>query len=337
MINIKLPQLLCRIADISVDSYQLNIVGTVNDILIELCNDNDIDQEHLFDRANSIKDHYLISVDGQLCDETQRVEAGASIELILGVAGGISLSENEKLRYARHLSLPDFGKSGQLKLKNASVLIVGVGGLGSPIAMYLAAAGVGTIGLLDSDVVDTSNLQRQIIHSESRVGMSKTQSAQSFISNLNSNVNITEHNVFLSDENAEALLNDYDVVVDACDNYETRDIINRICAKHFIPLVHGGIAEYEGHVSTFNYHKGPCYRCLFTSLPDSSYEPKNSGVPGVLGVLPGVVGALQATEVIKVIADLSGVLSGRLVKYNALEASFDEFKFAAREGCQCNK
>lgn len=220
-------------------------------------------------------------------------------------------------RYSRHLMLNEIGPNGQKKLLLAKVLVVGAGGLGSPVLQYLAAAGVGNIGIVDADVVSISNLQRQVIYTESQLGTSKVEKAKEFIVGLNSECSVQLYPVYLNHINAEEIIKDYDIVIGATDNFESRKCINLITKKLGIPFVHGSIGEFEGQVTVFNYQNGPSYSDLFPDIQDTAHFPQ-----GVLGVLPGVIGSLMATEALKIILDIGQVLSGKFLIYNALDAGF---------------
>ena len=242
------------------------------------------------------------------------------------------LSPKELSRYARHLSLPEVGRQGQTRLKNSRVLIVGVGGLGSPVALYLAAAGVGTLGLVDFDEVDITNLQRQILHGTEEIGKPKLESAKRRISSVNPNVHIVKHSCRLDSHNALEILENYDVVVDGTDNFPTRYLVNDACVLLGKPNVYGSIFRWEGQVSVFAKDEGPCYRCLFREPPPPGLVP-NCAEAGVLGVLPGVVGSLQALEVIKLILDEGDSLVGRLLIFDALELKWREVKLKHNPDC----
>ena len=242
------------------------------------------------------------------------------------------LSPKELSRYARHLSLPEVGRQGQTRLKNSRVLIVGVGGLGSPVALYLAAAGVGTLGLVDFDEVDITNLQRQILHGTEEIGKPKLESAKRRISSVNPNVQIVKHSCRLDSHNALEIMQNYDVVVDGTDNFPTRYLVNDACVLLGKPNVYGSIFRWEGQVSVFAKDDGPCYRCLFREPPPPGLVP-NCAEAGVLGVLPGVVGSLQALEVIKLILDEGDSLVGRLLIFDALELKWREVKLKRNPDC----
>ncbi len=242
------------------------------------------------------------------------------------------LDNDEIARYSRHLILPNVGMEGQRKLKAASVLCVGTGGLGSPLALYLAAAGVGRIGLVDFDVVDESNLQRQIIHGTSWVGKSKVASAKAAIAELNPNVQVDAHEVPLTSENALGIVEPYDIVVDGTDNFPTRYLVNDACVLLGKPNVYGSIFRFEGQASVFHYQGGPCYRCLYEEPPPPGLVP-SCAEGGVLGILPGIIGVVQATEIVKIILGIGDSLSGRLMLYDALGMTFRQLKLRKNPNC----
>ncbi|MFV2015075.1 MAG: molybdopterin-synthase adenylyltransferase MoeB, partial [Candidatus Heimdallarchaeota archaeon] len=242
------------------------------------------------------------------------------------------LSHEEITRYSRHLIMPEVGVEGQKKLREAKVLMIGAGGLGSPIGMYLAAAGVGTIGIVDFDIVDYSNLQRQIIHSTEEVGRSKLDSAERTLKGINPFVNIIKHNFALSSENALDLFKDYDIIVDGTDNFPTRYLVNDACVLLGKPSVYGSIFRFEGQASVFNVGDGPCYRCLYSEPPPPGLVP-SCAEGGVFGVLPGLVGTIQATEIIKLILGEGEPLVGRLLLIDALDMEFKELKLRKDPNC----
>jgi molybdopterin/thiamine biosynthesis adenylyltransferase len=243
-----------------------------------------------------------------------------------------TLTAEQRERYSRHLLLPEVGMEGQQRLLDAKVLLLGAGGLGSPAALYLAAAGVGTLGILDNDVVDVSNLQRQVIHSTDRVGVSKVDSAEQTISALNPDVKVVKHDLRLGPENIMEILPGYDIVVDGLDNFPTRYLLNDASVRLRIPVVSAAILGFEGQLSVFKPYDGPCYRCLFPVPPPAELAP-SCGANGVLGVLPGTMGLLQATEVIKLILDEGDTLIGRLLMYDALAATVTEVKVRRDPDC----
>jgi adenylyltransferase/sulfurtransferase len=235
-------------------------------------------------------------------------------------------------RYARHLILPEVGMEGQQKLKAARVLCVGTGGLGSPLALYLAAAGVGTLGLVDFDVVDASNLQRQIIHSTKDIGRSKLDSAEEKLLALNPALNVVKHETMLKSENALEILKDYDIVADGTDNFPTRYLVNDACVLSGKPNVYGSVFRFEGQASVFATREGPCYRCLYPEPPPPGMVP-SCAEGGILGILPGLVGVIQATEVIKLILGKGEPLIGRLLLVDALAMRFREVKLHKDPDC----
>ena len=265
---------------------------------------------------------------------------------VVSVAGGFSkyaqsglnveirraLTHSQLSRYSRHMTLPEVGETGQLKLLDASVLCVGAGGLGSPAALYLAAAGVGTIGIIDADAVDISNLQRQILHTESRLGEPKVKSAEATLKALNSDINIQTHQLRLTSENVMEIFSQYDVIVDGCDNFATRYLTNDACVMLNKPNIHGSIFRFDGQTTVFYPGKGPCYRCLYPEPPPPEMAP-NCQEAGVLGVLPGVIGVIQAIETIKLILEAGDPLIGRLLTFDALRMEFRELKIRANEEC----
>ncbi|MCC6573533.1 MAG: molybdopterin-synthase adenylyltransferase MoeB [Planctomycetes bacterium] len=242
------------------------------------------------------------------------------------------LSNEELQRYARHIILPEVGREGQERLKRASVLCVGAGGLGSPMAMYLAAAGVGRIGIVDFDVVDSSNLQRQIIHGTSTVGKRKVESAKSRLMDINPHTKVEIHELALSSENARAIVRNYDVVADGTDNFPTRYLVNDACVLEKKPNVYASIFRFDGQATVFNYQDGPCYRCLYPEPPPPGMVP-SCAEGGVIGVLPGVVGCVQALETIKVLLQIGEPLKGRLLVFDALAMKWRELKIRKDPEC----
>lgn len=236
-----------------------------------------------------------------------------------------TLSSDKRNRYQRHLLLPEIGDEGQMKLLDSKVLCIGAGGLGSPASLYLAAAGVGTLGIVDMDVVDESNLQRQILHNEDRVGEAKVDSAKKTLTSLNRDVDVITYNMRLSADNIEEIISAYDVVVDGTDNFPIRYILNDASAKTGIPVVHGSIFRFEGQVTVFDPKVGPTYRDMVPEPPPPELAP-SCAEAGVLGVLPGIIGSLQGLEAIKILLGLGNSLVGRLLTFDALEMSFREFK-----------
>ncbi len=249
------------------------------------------------------------------------------------MSGKAELTQEEILRYSRHLLIPDVGLEGQRKLKAASVLLVGSGGLGSPVALYLAAAGVGRIGIIDYDVVDASNLQRQILHDTHRIGMLKVESARSRLLALNPFVQVDAYNEVFTSQNAEQIAADYDILVDGSDNFPTRYLLNDLGVLTGKPFVYGSIFRFEGQVSVFDARRGPCYRCLFPEPPPPDTVPSCADA-GVFGVLPGTIGSIQATEVIKLIIGIGEPLIGKLLLYDALEMSIQVIHLRKNPRCK---
>ena len=243
------------------------------------------------------------------------------------------LTREEILRYSRHLLIPEVGLEGQRKLKGSSALVIGTGGLGSPVALYLAAAGVGRIGLVDYDVVDSSNLQRQVIHGTSTLGVLKVESAKARLLDLNPDVEVETYNEPLTSENAMRIAADYDILIDGTDNFPTRYLTNDVSVFLGKPIVYASIFRFDGQVSVFDARQGPCYRCLFPEPPPPGLVP-SCAEGGVLGVLPGTIGTLQATEALKVLLGIGEPLIGKLLIYNALDMSFDFVKLKKNPHCR---
>jgi adenylyltransferase/sulfurtransferase len=252
--------------------------------------------------------------------------------LVQSSNGAVELSNEEIARYSRHLIMPEVALDGQKKLKQARVLTIGAGGLGAPLAMYLAAAGVGTIGVVDFDVVDESNLQRQIIHGTSDVGRPKMESARDRIKDINPNVKVETYEEPLTSENALDIFKDYDIIVDGTDNFPTRYLVNDACVLLGKPNVYGSIFRFEGQASVFYAEEGPCYRCLYPEPPPPGLVP-SCAEGGVLGILPGAIGTIQATETVKLILGIGEPLIGRLLLYDALGMSFREMKLRKDPNC----
>ena len=243
-----------------------------------------------------------------------------------------TLTPEQRNRYQRHLTLPEVGENGQMKLLDSKVLLLGAGGLGSPAALYLAAAGVGTIGIIDMDVVDASNLQRQILHNTDRIGDRKVDSAKKTLTLINPDVNVVTYDVRLGADNILDIIDGYDVIVDGTDNFPTRYLVNDASLLKRIPVIHGSIFRFEGQATVFNPFEGPCYRCLLPEPPPAELAPSCSEA-GVLGVLPGIIGSLQAVETIKVLLGIGDSLQGRLLAYDALEQTFRTFKVRRDPAC----
>jgi sulfur-carrier protein adenylyltransferase/sulfurtransferase len=244
-----------------------------------------------------------------------------------------TLSPEKRTRYSRHLLIPEIGEEGQLKLLDAKILLIGAGGLGSPASLYLAAAGVGTLGIIDADIVDETNLQRQIAHSLDTLGTPKVDSAKRSIEALNPDVKVVTYRERLTSENIDRILDDgWDIIVDGADNFPTRYLVNDASVWRGIPVVHGSIYRFEGQVTVFKPHEGPCYRCLFPEPPPPELAP-SCAEGGVLGVLPGMVGTLQTNEAIKLAAEIGEPLVGRLLLLDALATEFSEVKIERRPDC----
>jgi molybdopterin/thiamine biosynthesis adenylyltransferase/rhodanese-related sulfurtransferase len=250
----------------------------------------------------------------------------------LPVVAPEGLTAEQRMRYSRHTLLPEVGVEGQLKLLNSKVLLIGAGGLGAPSAFYLAAAGIGTLGIVDDDVVDETNLQRQVIHTTDRVGMPKTASARQSIEALNPDVRVVEHRTRLDAENVLDIIGDYDVLVDGADNFPTRYLLNDASVRLRKPVVSASILAFDGQISTFVPYEGPCYRCLYPVPPPPELAP-SCGAAGVLGVMAGVMGLLQANEVIKLVAGIGEPLIGRLLLYDSLGTRFTELKVKRDPDC----
>ena len=304
-------------------------------------------RHHLYADDGSLRSFVNVYVNDEdiryLKKEQTSLKATDVISIIPSIAGGIdvdaravveevTLTKDEMLRYSRHLVLPEVGLEGQKKLKAASVLIIGAGGLGSPAGLYLAAAGVGKIGIVDFDVVDLTNLQRQILHSTKEVGRSKLASARERLADINPHINIELYETRLTSQNALDILKEYDVVVDGTDNFPTRYLVNDACVLLQKPYVYGSIFRFDGQVSVFDPQRGPCYRCLYPSPPPPGLVP-NCAEGGVLGVLPGIIGSLQALEAMKLIISQGELLVGRLLLFDALKGVFRELKLRKNPEC----
>ena len=244
----------------------------------------------------------------------------------------VTLDNDKRIRYSRHTMLDEIGEEGQIKLLESRVVCIGAGGLGSPSSMYLAAAGVGTLGMIDDDVVDASNLQRQILHSTDRIGVHKVESAAQTLTGLNPDVKVVQHRERLNADNALEILSGYQVIVDGADNFQCRYLVNDAALKLGIPVVHASIFRFEGQLTVFPGEGGPCYRCLYPAPPPPEEAPSCSEA-GVLGVLPGIMGVLQATEAVKLLLGIGTTLAGRLLVYDALKTKFRELKLRRDEAC----
>jgi len=292
--------------------------------------------DHLLDQQGEVQRFINIYVNKEeihaLRGKDTELHEGDEIAIIPAMAGGATpFSEDQIRRYSRHIILPEVGGKGQRKLLNAKVLLIGAGGLGSPAALYLAAAGVGTLGIVDFDTVDLSNLQRQIMHHVHDLGRPKVKSAGETIADINPDVNVIPHPVRLASDNVMDIIGGYDIIVDGCDNFPTRYLVNDACVLAKKPYVYGSIFRFEGQSTVFYPGKG-CYRCLFPSPPPPGMVPSCQEA-GVLGVLPGIIGVIQATEAVKLILETGGSLIGRLLLYDALEMEFREVKIRRDAKC----
>jgi len=244
----------------------------------------------------------------------------------------VILNAEQKQRYSRHLLIPEVGSAGQARLLGSKALLIGAGGLGSPAALYLAAAGVGTLGIVDFDVVDLSNLQRQILHTNDRIGERKVESARKTLEALNPDVKVIPHEEMLVADNVDRIINGYDVIIDGTDTFETRYLLNDAAVAKNIPVIHASVFRFEGQLTTFIPYEGPCYRCLYPTPPPPELAPGCS-VAGVLGVVPGIMGMLQANEALKVLLGIGDTLAGRLLLFDALETTFTELKLRRDPAC----
>ena len=309
----------------------------VREVLEELFSAHPDIKDHLVEDNGSLRNFVNIFIEGEDIRQKGGMDAevsdGSDVRIIPSIAGGsVNLSPKEFIRYSRHLSLPEVGINGQKKIKSSKVLIIGAGGLGSPVSLYLAAAGVGTIGMVDFDVVDESNLQRQVIFGMEQIGKSKLKSAEERLKSLNPYTKFNLHEVALSSENALDIIKDYDIVVDGTDNFPTRYLVNDACVILGKPNVYGSIYRFDGQVSVFNHENGPCYRCLYPSPPPPNLVP-SCAEGGVLGVLPGIIGTMQANEALKLILDIGKPMVGRFLLFDALSFEFSELKIARDDNC----
>ncbi len=345
MAKILIPTPLRQFAD-KKDSVELP-GSTVGEVLKSLTGQYTDLRRHLYNDEGKLRSFVNVYVNDEdiryLNKEATPLNAGDTVSIVPSIAGGsagvaappappATLSKDEILRYSRHLIMPEVGMEGQLKLKAAKVALIGTGGLGAPLGMYLAAAGIGRIGLVDFDVVDFTNLQRQVIHGTKDVGKKKLDSAAETMLDINPYVEIDRHEVALSSENALGILKDYDIVVDGTDNFPTRYLVNDACVLLKKPNVYGSIFRFEGQATIFAYPGGPCYRCLYPEPPPPGLVP-SCAEGGVLGILPGTVGLIQATETVKLILGIGEPLIGRLVLYDALAMRFRELKLRRNPEC----
>ena len=300
-------------------------------------------ERHVADRAAPV---VVYCASGNRSLFAQRTLAELGYTNVRSLAGGFTgwkraglpwempqtLRADQETRYSRHTLLPEVGTAGQLKLLKAKIVCIGAGGLGSPSSMYLAAAGIGTLGMIDDDVVDASNLQRQILHGTDRIGTHKVESAEKTLKNLNPDVQIVQHRTRITSQNALDVLGRYDVIIDGADNFATRYLVNDCALKLGKPVVHASIFRFEGQLTVFPANGSPCYRCLYPEPPPPEEAP-SCAEGGVLGVLPGTLGVLQATEAIKLVLGLGDSLAGRLLVYDALRARFRELKLRRDPRC----
>jgi len=318
--------------------------GTAGEAISALAEAYPAIKTHLFTDEGQLRGFINVFVGGVNVGKLQGLDTpiaeGGELMIIPAIAGGSDAPEltNEEIsRYSRHLLLPEIGIEGQKKLKAAKVLIIGTGGLGAPLALYLSAAGVGTIGLVDFDVVDASNLQRQIIHSTRDVDRPKVASARDRIRGINPLVDVIMHNTMLTSQNALDIISSYDLVADGTDNFQTRYLVNDACVFLGKPNIYGSVFQFEGQASVFGAKDGPCYRCLYPSPPPPGLVP-SCAEGGVMGVLPGIIGTIQAAEVIKMIVGNAKPLVGRLLHFDAWRMSFRELKLEKEPNCPvCGK
>lgn len=326
------------------DSVEVN-GGTVGEALKQLTAQYPDIRKNLFTDQGKLRSFVNVYVNDEdiryMSKDATKLEGSETISIVPSIAGGASvaaepeteaLTNEEIARYSRHLIVPEVGMEGQLKLKRAKVIMIGAGGLGAPLGLYLAAAGVGRIGMVDFDVVDASNLQRQVIHGTHDLGRKKLDSAADRMRDINPNIQIDKFDTSLTSENALEILKDYDVVVDGTDNFPTRYLVNDACVLLKKPNVYGSIFRFEGQATVFAYEDGPCYRCLYPEPPPPGLVP-SCAEGGVLGILPGMIGIIQATETAKLILGIGEPLKGRLLLYDALGMRFRELKLRRDRNC----
>jgi sulfur-carrier protein adenylyltransferase/sulfurtransferase len=352
-----------QIAEVDPKDVHTTINNGNEAVVVDVREQHEFEQSHLPGAVHVPRGHLESRIEGAAPDKAQRVIlycasgnrsalAADTMHRLLGyenvesMTGGItlwkdrgydvdvprSLTAEQRERYSRHLLIPEVGLEGQLKLLDSKVLLLGAGGLGSPIALYLAAAGVGTLGLVDNDDVDLSNLQRQVAHTNDRIGVPKVDSTEVAINGINPDVKVEKFNTRLDAGNIMDIIDGYDVIVDGADNFPTRYLLNDASVRKQIPVVSASILGFEGQLSVFAPYDGPCYRCLYPTPPPAELAP-SCGANGVLGVLPGTMGLLQATEVIKLIVGTGDPLIGRLMLYDALAASFTTLKVRRDPDC----
>src|SRR6202162_5946791 len=345
MAKILIPTPLRQYAD-KKDSVQLT-GSTVGEVLKSLTSEYADLRRHLYNDEGKLRSFVNVYVNDEdiryLNKEATPLNEGDTVSIVPSIAGGaagvaappappLTLSKDEILRYSRHLIMPEVGMEGQLKLKAAKVALIGTGGLGAPLGLYLAAAGIGRIGLVDFDVVDYTNLQRQVIHGTKDIGKKKLDSAAESMLDINPFLEIDRHETALTSENALQILKDYDIVVDGTDNFPTRYLVNDACVLLGKPNVYGSIFRFEGQATVFAYQGGPCYRCLYPEPPPPGLVP-SCAEGGVLGILPGTIGLIQATETVKLILGIGEPLVGRLLLYDALAMKLRELKLGRNPEC----
>jgi adenylyltransferase/sulfurtransferase len=326
------------------DTVEVN-GGTVGEALQALVSHYPNIKKNIYTDQGKLRSFVNVYVNDEdiryLDKDSTRLEGNETISIVPSIAGGstgvlepetATLTQDEISRYSRHLILPEVGMEGQLKLKQAKVLLVGAGGLGAPLGLYLSAAGIGRIGLVDFDVVDASNLQRQVIHGTRDIGRKKIDSAAEKMLDINPNIQIDKFETGLSSDNALDVLKEYDIVIDGTDNFPTRYLVNDACVLLKKPNVYGSIFRFEGQATVFAYEDGPCYRCLYPEPPPPGLVP-SCAEGGVLGILPGVIGLIQATEAAKIILGIGETLKGRLLLYDALGMHFRELKLRRDRNC----
>ena len=332
---LKIPSPLRRFTD---GEASIEVNGdSINKVLEELFNAHPDIKGHLIEEDGNLRNFVNIFINGEDIRQKGGLDTevldGSDVRIIPSIAGGLGkLSSEEFIRYSRHLSLPEVGIEGQTKIKSSKVLVVGAGGLGSPVSLYLAAAGIGTIGMVDFDIVDESNLQRQVLFGMDQIGKSKLESAKERLKNLNPHTNYILHETALSSENALDIIKDYDIVVDGTDNFPTRYLVNDACVILNKPNVYGSIYRFDGQVSIFNHESGPCYRCLYPSPPPPNLVP-SCAEGGVLGVLPGIIGTMQANETLKLILGIGDLMVNRFLLFDALTFEFNELKIHKNNDC----
>ena len=333
-VHVRIPTPLRRYAgNRAAVALEAETLGNLMEALFEECPDL---EPHLVGEDAKIRNFVNLFVNGEDARHLEGLSTplrdGDKVAIVPAIAGGVELTNAEILRYSRHLILPEVTIDGQRKLRNGSVLLIGAGGLGSPAALYLTAAGVGRIGIVDFDVVDETNLQRQVLHDSTWVGKPKLESARARIEALNPHVELETYQVALTRDNALELFERYDVIVDGTDNFETRYLTNDASYLTKKPNVYGSIYRFEGQASVFWPDRGPCYRCLFPEPPPPGLVP-SCAEGGVLGVLPGVIGGIQATEALKILMGIGEPLVGRLLLYDALQMTFEELKLRRDPHC----